>query len=132
MVFLPTKGHLIPIGQTGLAYNYLSLLISRPNSNRIHIGIAKNNCEKISGGVRSMPKIKNNKIRQGREFASVDFLAIPALTIKYVAIGISNAIPNAKINLITKFKYCEISVITTTESGAMPMKKVKIIGQTIK
>ena len=105
MVFLPTKGHLIPIGQTGLAYNYLSLLISRPNSNRIHIGIAKNNCEKISGGVSNMPTTRNSIIKYGLAAINDALVTISLLIKRTVAMGISNAMPNAKTSLNIKLRY---------------------------
>ena len=57
---------------------------------------------------------------------------MPALINKKVATGISKAIPKAKISFIMKFKYSLISVITIIDSGATPIKNLKIIGQTTK
>ena len=63
----------------------------------------------------------------------MDFLeAIPLLIKSRVAMGISKAIPKAKTSLNTKLRYWLISVIIRIDSGAISIKNLKTIGQTIK
>jgi hypothetical protein len=83
----------------------LSLLNIIPISNKIHIGTAKNNCEKISGGVSNIPITRNNIIKNGLAEIKDDFVTIPLLTKRTVATGISNAIPKAKTSLNIKLRY---------------------------
>ena len=56
----------------------------------------------------------------------------PVVIIKNVAMGISKAKPKAKKSFSTKSKYLFMSVITWIESGAVEIKKLKIIGFTTK
>ena len=44
--------------------------------------------------------------------------------------GTSNATPNAKKRVRTKSRYLLMSVITVTPSGAVAVKKPKMIGKT--
>ena len=104
----------------------------KPISKSNHIGIARNNCEKTSGGVKSIPTKRKNTIKYGLALFT-DFLeAIPLLTKSRVAIGISKAIPKAKTSLNTKLRYWLISVIIRIDPGAISIKNLKTIGQTIK
>ena len=44
-------------------FQFLSPDINIPNSNKNHIGIAKNNCENTSGAVNNIPIAKNKTIK---------------------------------------------------------------------
>ena len=59
-------------------------------------------------------------------------VVMPLITKIFVATGISNAMPNANTSLKMKPRYWLISVMTWMDSGAIPIKNLKIIGQTTK
>ena len=56
----------------------------------------------------------------------------PVVITRNVAMGTSKAKPKAKKSFNTKSKYLFMSVITWIESGAEEIKKLKMIGLTIK
>ena len=85
--------------------NYLFLENNIPISNKIHIGIAKNNCEKISGGVSNMRTTRNSIIKYGLAAINDALVTISLLIKRTVAMGISNAMPKAKTSLNTKLRY---------------------------
>ena len=57
---------------------------------------------------------------------------MPVVINRTVTIGTSKAKPKAKKSAITKSRYLPISVITATSVGAIPTKKTKINGKTMK
>ncbi len=56
----------------------------------------------------------------------------PVVITKKVAIGISNAKPKAKKSFNIKSKYLFMSVMTWIESGAEDIKKLRMMGLTMK
>lgn len=91
-------------GKIGLGYSLFSLDIRRPISNSIHIGIAKKSCEKISGGVNSIPIVKKKIIKYGLALERPLFVTTFDFISKNVAIGISKDIPKAKASLKIKLR----------------------------
>ena len=79
-----------------------------------------------------MPTTRNSIIKYGLAAINDALVTISLLIKRTVAMGISNAMPKAKTSLKIKLKYWLMSVITWMESGAIPIKNLKIIGQTIK
>ncbi len=73
-----------------------------PTSKSTHVGRASSSCEITSGGVRSMPTMKQPTITYGRLLAIPSAVAIPDQASMKVAMGISNAKPKAKNILSTK------------------------------
>ncbi len=98
----------------------------------MHNGIASNNCDNTSGGVKIAATINAPTITYGRAFFSFSMLAMPNRTSSTTTIGTSNVRPNAMNRLITKLKYASMSGETETDAGAKPAMNLNTKPKTTK
>ena len=85
-----------------------------------------------SGGVSSIPMTKAIRNTYGLALPSFSGVVSPVQTVRTVAIGVSKARPKASTIMVTKSRYCEMSVVISTSDGVILTKKPKTSGKTTK